>query len=178
MNYSLIVACDANFIIGKGDGLPWECKEDMAWFIQKTRHKAILLGSKTANGIGRILPNRLNIVLSSDPKNVTYHDPVVVPTTAMAHFEANNRGCNEIVICGGLSLYKLYIDQVEKIYFTQLDLVSDGDVKLDIPLFEDLAQVDQFSEIFQGWALEEKEYIKGVGWFKTFIKVNTAGAHG
>lgn len=177
MNYSMIVACDQNFLIGKGDKLPWKSKEDMQWFIQKTRHKAILMGATTANGIGKVLPNRLNIVLTSDPEHIQYEGVAAVTTTAQANFEALNRGFNEIVVCGGLSLYNLYIDQVEKIYFTQLDSAYEGDVKLDIPLFEDLALLDQYSENFQGWVLEEKQYIPDVGWFKTFIKVNTLGSH-
>lgn len=177
MNYSMIVACDKNFLIGKGDELPWKCEEDMAWFVQKTRHKAILMGSKTANGIGTVLPGRFNIVLTNDPKNVTYENPVVVTTTALAQFEANNRGYNEIVICGGLSLYRLYVDQVDKIYFTQLEGEYEGDVHLDIPLFEDLALVNSYKETFNGWALEEVSTVPGIGSFKTFIKVNTAGAH-
>lgn len=60
-----IVAYDLNKCIGKQGGLPWHIKEDMRLFKRLTLGHIVVMGSKTANSIGRPLGGRLNVVISS-----------------------------------------------------------------------------------------------------------------
>ena len=67
MIISLIIALDENNVIGQDDRIPWNEPEDMMWFVTKTRHKAIVMGRKTFDGLHNPLPNRL---ISYSPKTV------------------------------------------------------------------------------------------------------------
>ena len=62
--FSLIVAIDDNFNIGKNGRLPWDCPEDLEKFKELTTGDVIIMGRKTYESIGRALPNRVNIVIS------------------------------------------------------------------------------------------------------------------
>ncbi|MCO6510301.1 MAG: dihydrofolate reductase [Aridibacter famidurans] len=59
-----IVAVSENLAIGKDGKLPWHYTSDLQFFKKTTLHNAIVMGSRTWEGIGKPLPQRLNIVLS------------------------------------------------------------------------------------------------------------------
>ena len=65
MIISHLVALSNNFVIGVNNELPWKLKKDLQHFSAYTQNKAIVMGRKTYESIGRPLPNRKNIVISS-----------------------------------------------------------------------------------------------------------------
>ena len=65
MNISHLVALSNNSVIGVNNDLPWTLKKDLKHFSSYTQNKAIVMGRKTFDSIGRPLPNRQNIVISS-----------------------------------------------------------------------------------------------------------------
>lgn len=67
---SLLVAHDREYVIGKDNELPWHIPEDLAYFKRQTMGKAMVMGRKTFESIGRPLPGRKNIVLTG---NEDYH---------------------------------------------------------------------------------------------------------
>ena len=68
---SIIVAFDDNRLIGNGSRLPWNIPEDLKKFKELTMGNVLIMGRKTYESIGGILPGRINIVLS---KNTKYQD--------------------------------------------------------------------------------------------------------
>jgi dihydrofolate reductase len=66
LKISLIVALSSNRIIGADNRLPWRLSADLRRFRAITWGKHILMGRKTHESIGRPLPGRNNIVLTSD----------------------------------------------------------------------------------------------------------------
>jgi dihydrofolate reductase len=74
MNYILVAAMTKNHVIGKNNQLPWDIAEEMADFRAFTQGKTIVMGRKTYEGLGRILPKRRNIMLTRDPKSVKIGD--------------------------------------------------------------------------------------------------------
>ncbi len=62
MIISHLVALSNNFVIGVNNDLPWKLKKDLQHFSAYTQNKAIVMGRKTYESIGRPLPNRKNIV--------------------------------------------------------------------------------------------------------------------
>ena len=69
-----IVATDRNFLLGFNSAqkccLPWEVGAiagDMEFFRKTTAGRVLLMGRKTALGIGRLLPGRLSLILSHQP---------------------------------------------------------------------------------------------------------------
>lgn len=69
-----------NRVIGKNNQLPWDIPEEMADFRAFTSGKTILMGRKTFEGIGRILPKRRNILLTRDPSKVKIADFPTIQT--------------------------------------------------------------------------------------------------
>ncbi len=69
MKISIIAAVASNGVIGRENRLPWHIPEDMKRFKALTRKAGVvIMGRKTHESIGKLLPNRINIVLSRDSK--------------------------------------------------------------------------------------------------------------
>ena len=64
---SIIVAKAKNDIIGKDNELIWHLPEDLKRFKQLTTGHTIIMGRKTFESLGRVLPNRKHVVLSQNP---------------------------------------------------------------------------------------------------------------
>src|SRR2546425_1250828 len=61
MKLSMIVALDRNRGIGQGNAMPWHLPDDFKHFKALTLGKPILMGRKTAESIGRVLPGRTTV---------------------------------------------------------------------------------------------------------------------
>ena len=68
MQIIAIVAMDEHRGIGKDGKIPWHIAEDFKHFKETTLGYPIIMGRKTYDSIGRPLPGRRNIVLSSSVK--------------------------------------------------------------------------------------------------------------
>src|SRR5215207_9743274 len=75
-----IVAIAKNFAIGKDGKLPWHYPTDLKFFKQTTTGQTIVMGWNTWKSIGKPLPNRLNVVLSSKGQIDGPADVILVPT--------------------------------------------------------------------------------------------------
>ena len=63
---SLIAAMDRNRLIGKDNDLPWHLPQDLKYFKEVTKGHAVIMGRKTFESIGRPLPHRENIIVTSN----------------------------------------------------------------------------------------------------------------
>lgn len=68
---SIIACVDMVGGIGRKGQMPWKCPEDMKWFVAKTRptettSTIVIMGRKTFDSIKKPLPDRINIVVSSN----------------------------------------------------------------------------------------------------------------
>jgi len=120
MIHSLIVAVAADGAIGIGNSLPWHLPNDLKFFKRTTMGKPVLMGRKTFQSLGRALPGRLNVVLSSDPA-FQIPDGVLlfqdVPT-ALAHIAAT--GADEVFIIGGGHLFTQTLPLADRLYITKV----------------------------------------------------------
>ena len=64
---SLIVAMARNGVIGRDGGLPWRLAADLRRFKRLTMGHHILMGRKTFESIGRLLPGRTSVVITRQP---------------------------------------------------------------------------------------------------------------
>lgn len=124
MRISLVVAAAANNVIGKDGALPWHIPGDLRRFKQITMGHPIVMGRRTWESIGRPLPGRHNIVMSSD-SDYRAEGATVVASPAAALEAAGN--ADEIMIIGGGQVYELFLPIAERIYFTRIDATIDGD---------------------------------------------------
>ncbi len=63
--FSIIAAIGKNNELGKDNKLIWYLPNDLKFFKNTTMNKKIIMGSNTFKSLGRLLPNREHIVLSS-----------------------------------------------------------------------------------------------------------------
>ena len=125
----MIVAMSANNVIGVANQLPWHLPEDLKHFKKHTINKPIIMGRNTFDSIGRALPERDNIVLSRTQQ--LSHDQIFLANNKsdalrMAEDFAKSRGSEEIMIVGGEQIYRMFFDDVSRIYVTLVDLIIDG----------------------------------------------------
>ena len=66
MKIAMIAAMANNRVIGKDNQMPWHMPADLAHFKRTTLGKPVIMGRKTYESIGRALPGRLNIVITTD----------------------------------------------------------------------------------------------------------------
>ncbi len=124
MKISMIAAMAANRVIGKDNKMPWHLPEELGYFKRVTMGKPIVMGRNTFESIGRPLPGRKNIVVSTNP------DLQIEGVTVVHSVEAAilaGEGCEELMIIGGARLYKQMLDKADCLYITDIDLEVDGD---------------------------------------------------
>lgn len=123
MRISLIVAMGENQVIGADNRMPWHLPADLKRFRQITMGKPMLMGRKTYESIGRPLPGRKNIILTSNPD---YEAPgcVVVHSLEQA-FQAAD--AEELMVIGGSALYRECLPIAERLYLTQIHREFAGD---------------------------------------------------
>lgn len=128
MIISLIVAVSENNVIGKGNQLPWKLSADLRRFKYYTKGKAIIMGRKTYESIGKPLSDRINIILTHQ-KDYKPEKTVVFSDLSSAFNFAGDNGLEEVFVIGGVDLYKQTIDLADRIYLTKVHTeIEDGDV--------------------------------------------------
>ncbi|MCB0820633.1 MAG: dihydrofolate reductase [Bacteroidetes bacterium] len=121
---SIIVATSKNNVIGHNNQMPWHLPADLKYFKLITNGKPIIMGRNTYESIGRVLPNRKNIIITSR-SNYTIPGAVVCPDLESALKEAGN--VPEIMIVGGENVYKQILPRVGRIYRTLVNIEAEGD---------------------------------------------------
>ena len=124
MRLSIIVAMDANRVIGHENSLPWHLPADLKHFKQITMGKPILMGRKTWESIGRPLPGRTNIVITRD-SNYSAEGCIVVHSVEEALHAA--QGHEEVMVIGGEQLYRQVLPDADRLYITQVEGEFPGD---------------------------------------------------
>lgn len=123
-----VVAHGDNFAIGAKGGLPWHLPEDLKFFKQLTMGHIIVMGRKTFDSIGRPLPGRYNIVVSSALSNNRSDVTVVRNWSEAEHLVTSLSDWPECVfIVGGASLYQLTLPVIAGAYVTRVPLSPEGD---------------------------------------------------
>ncbi|OOR91316.1 hypothetical protein B0181_03140 [Moraxella caviae] len=125
-----IVACDRNHCIGKDNQLAWHLPADLQHFKTLTTGGVIVMGRKTFDSLGRLLPKRSHHVITRD--TTWQADGVKVAHSladAIAHakVDAAARGLSEIFIIGGGEIYAQSLALADRLEITRVDLSVDGD---------------------------------------------------
>ena len=132
MIVSLIWAMADDRVIGIENRLPWKLPADMKWFRQHTLGKPIIMGRKTFESFGgKPLPQRTNIIITSDPEYQA--DGIVVVNSIEAALAAAGE-VDEVMIIGGMSFYEQMLPQADKLYMTLIHEKFIGDAWF--PLFD------------------------------------------
>ena len=123
---SIIVAKSINNAIGKDNKLLWKIPDDMKRFKEITTGHTVIMGRKTFESIGKVLPNRLNIILTRDP-NYKIDDSNVKILGGVSDLEEYINDENENFVIGGAQIYCILMPKCQKLYVTQVDKDFVGD---------------------------------------------------
>ena len=123
---SIICALGKNREIGRHNKLLWKIPEDLRRFKKLTMGHVIVMGRKTFESIGRVLPGRSHVIITKNPSfNISgcYVAHSVNNALKIAcDIELKNNGANgEIFITGGGDIYRQTISIADRLYLTLID---------------------------------------------------------
>ena len=126
MIISLIAAMTPHRVIGKDNQLPWKMPADLAHFKHLTLNKPVIMGRKTYESIGQVLPDRHNIIITRNtdlkiPKAEIFTD------LTLAFQTLSKQNIPEIFVIGGEAIYTLALPHAHKLYLTFIDATITGD---------------------------------------------------
>jgi dihydrofolate reductase len=140
-NLSIIVAVANHNVIGINNKLPWHLPEDLKRFRALTTGHHIIMGRKTYESLGRLLPNRTTVIVTRN-KNYQIEGALIAHNLKAALDFCD--GDAEPFLIGGAELYKEGVQLANKIYLTEVHADFKGDA-----FFE---QID-----LMRWQQEERE---------------------
>ena len=117
MNISLILSVGRNNEIGRGNDLIWHFHADMKFFRETTTGNTVIMGRKTFESLPKVLPNRKNIVISTD-KDLKIEGALVVHSVEEALEAAKD---DNLFVIGGGKIYAEFLPLADKIYLTEID---------------------------------------------------------
>ncbi len=142
---SLIVAVSNNHVIGKDNTLPWHLPEDLKRFRALTTGHHIIMGRKTYESLGRLLPDRTTVIVT---RNKSYRvDGAIVVNSLPEAIEVCASDAEAFII-GGAELYHQGFKYAQKLYLTQVETVVEGDAffpPIDESIWQEIARETHLS---------------------------------
>lgn len=134
MKISMIVAIAEGGVIGRGGRLPWHLSADLVRFKRLTTGHPIVMGRKTFESIGRVLPGRTSIVIT---RQADYGAPDGVLVAShldealeMAAALPNEKKRGQVFIIGGAEIYRAAMTRADRLCVTRVHARVEGDTFL------------------------------------------------
>lgn len=122
MDVRIVVAASENNVIGLDNDLPWRLPEDLKFFKKMTLGLPVVMGRNTWVSLGKALPGRLNVVVSSQlhtlPEGVVLKKDL---EDALAYLREQDY--TEIAVIGGGQLYLAALAFTSTVYLTRVHAV-------------------------------------------------------
>lgn len=135
MQISLIVAMDENRVIGKNNQIPWHLPADLKRFRKLTMNKHVIMGRKTFESIGKPLQGRYMIIMTRDKD---YSAPgCEIARSVEEALEIAPQDTQELMIAGGVEIYKQFFDRADRVYLTRIHEEFEGDTYFPELKFKD-----------------------------------------
>ncbi len=127
---SIVVAIDEKKGIGKNNDLLFRIPEDFKRMKELTTDHPVVMGRKTFESIGRVLPDRTNVIITRDPKYKISGAVVVASLEEGLEIAKRSEGADEIIVFGGGQIFKEALDKnmIDRLYLT----VVEGDYGADV----------------------------------------------
>lgn len=126
MIVSLIVAMTREGVIGRDNQMPWHLPADLAYFKQTTLGKPVVMGRNTFSSIGKPLPGRRNIIVSTSLRDAPAGTELVASPAEALALVADEA---EVMIIGGGQLYAAFMPLASRLYLTLIDASLEGDTR-------------------------------------------------
>lgn len=150
---AIIVAMTPEYVIGKNGEIPWKIKGEQKQFKELTTGQTVVFGRKAFEEIGKPLPNRKTILVSSKIKVETES------CTTISNFDEYLRNNTEdLYIAGGAGIYKAALPYTDIIYLTIVNVKTDGDTFFPKINKEDwIWEIVETTELFVRYKLTRKQ---------------------
>lgn len=125
MKVVIIAAIAHNNVIGKDGKIPWYSEDDLKFFKETTLNYPVIMGRKTFQSIGKVLPNRINMVLSNS--NLHNENILVYKNISTALSFCKKKKFEKVFIIGGESIYTQFMDIADELIISKFNLNLDGD---------------------------------------------------
>jgi dihydrofolate reductase len=137
---SIIVAIANNGVIGINNSLPWHLPEDLKRFKALTTGHHIIMGRKTYESLGRLLPGRITVIVTRN-KNYKLEGALIAHSLESAVEMCKND--DEVFVIGGAELYQDSLKIADRLYITEVDLTVNGDAffpEFDLDLWRETSR--------------------------------------
>ena len=121
---SILVAMARNGVIGANGTLPWRLSGDLKRFKALTMGHHIIMGRKTFESIGRVLPGRISVVVTRNPA-VRYEG--VLTSSSVSDAIQRSIDDTEIFVIGGEAIFREALPLATRIHATEIARDFDGD---------------------------------------------------
>ena len=131
---SIIAAIDGKNGLGKNNDLLFRIPEDFKRMKEITTGHPLVMGRRTFESLGRLLPNRTHIVMTRNTEKITEipYDPdaIVVSLEDGIEIAKKSPGSDEIFIFGGGEVFRQAMEKglVDRLYLTVVEGDYDGDI--------------------------------------------------
>lgn len=143
---SLIVAFDTNCVIGYQNTLPWHLPEDLKRFRALTMGHHIIMGRKTYESLGRLLPGRITVIVT---RNKSYYVEGALIANSLEAAIAMCKDDPEPFLIGGAEMYKSGLIFANKLYVTEVHAEFTGDAffeGLDLSNWQKIERISHKSQ--------------------------------
>lgn len=140
---TLIASVSRNGVIGRAGDLAWRHQDDLARVKRLTMGRALVMGRRTYDSIGRPLPGRRTIVVTRQPG---WTAAGVTVTHSVAGALAAAAGSPEIIVFGGGELYAQLIGRADRLEITHIHQDLDGDTRfppIDPAIWQETAREER-----------------------------------
>jgi dihydrofolate reductase len=154
-----ILACDEQGGIGKNGNLPWpHNQKDLSHFKKLTTNATVVMGKGTWNsGMPKPLPNRENIVVTTDP-NFVAPGATILSENVSAHLTSLAKD-RKVFVIGGAVLFESLIDSITLLHLARISGNYDCDTFLPL---------DQITEKFE---LIDSVAVDNMTTFQTYLRM-------
>ncbi len=124
---AMIVAASENDVIGNNEDLPWKLSADLKNFKKLTMGHHIIMGRKTFDSIGRLLPGRTTVIITRQ-KDYKFEGAKITHS-----LDAAIEICGEDsppFVTGGAEIYRLALHYVTQLHLTRVHTNIEGDTRL------------------------------------------------
>ncbi|SFG12367.1 dihydrofolate reductase [Pontibacter chinhatensis] len=123
---AIVVAAAENNVIGKDNDLIWHLPADLKHFKSLTMGHPMIMGRKTFEAIGKPLPGRTSIIITSQ-KDYQAEGCVVVHSLEEAIAKGRELDADQVSIIGGAKVYQQALPLADRVYLTRVHASFEGD---------------------------------------------------
>ncbi len=113
--------------IGKKNAIPWHVPEELKRFKEITTPHPMIMGRKTFESIGKVLPGRPHFIITRD-NSYKVEGATICHSLDEAIKKAKELDNEEIFIIGGGEIFKLAMPCIDRLYVTRIK----GDFGADV----------------------------------------------